>query len=87
MTIPQFLSQIKIENITTRTTIEVAKQGLSPCGIIIPGNFDYPMEAERIVNAYTLFKSWANKASDPEFKTWYLNPDETTTIQMSEIIK
>jgi hypothetical protein len=86
MTIPQFLSQIYIENVSTNSKIEVAKQGLAPCGVIIPDVFNYPIEKVKITNPYLLFRSWANKASEPEFKTWYMNEENGTTIKMSDII-
>ena len=86
MTIPQFLSQIYIENVSTNSKIEVAKQGLAPCGVIIPDVFNYPIEKVKITNPYLLFRNWANKASEPEFKTWYMNEENGTTIKMSDII-
>lgn len=84
MTIPMLLSQIYIENRSTGHTINVSKASESPYGIIIPGEFDYPMEGERITNAYTTFKNWANAAS--MFGDWYTMPEEELTIKMKEII-
>lgn len=86
VTIPQFLSQIYIENRTTGQSVSVAKTGESPCGIIIPGNFDYPMEGQRITNVYDLFESWAGNSTDEEFKQWYNSNDETKTIKMDDVL-
>lgn len=86
VTIPQFLSQIYIENRTTGQSVSVAKTGQSPCGIIIPGNFDYPMEGQRITNVYELFESWAGNSTDEEFKQWYNNEDDTKTIKMDDVL-
>lgn len=86
VTIPQFLSQIYIENHTTGQTVSVAKTGESPCGIIIPGNFDYPMEGQRITNVYELFEKWAGNSTDEEFKQWYNNEDEKKTIKMDDVL-
>ena len=86
ISIPMFLSHIYIENHSTGQTIEVAKKGDSPCGIIIPGNFDYPMEGQRITNVYELFESWAGNSTDEEFKQWYNDEDDTKTINMDDVI-
>ena len=86
VTIPQFLSNIYIENHSTGQTIPVAKTGESPCGIIIPGDFDYPMEGQRITNVYELFESWAGNSTNEEFKQWYNSEDDTKTIKMEDVI-
>ena len=87
MTIPQFLSKIYIENQTTGQTVEVAKTGSSPCGIIIPSDFDYPMEGESITGAYPLFTYWSRNASN--YKDWYSKENTTggTTITVKNVLK
>ena len=85
VTIPQFLSMIYIENRTTGQTIPVATVGESPTGIIIPGQFNYPMEGQRITNVYEIFSSWAGNCSDPEFKEWYEHAVDQMTINMNEV--
>ena len=87
MTIPQFLSKIYIENQTTGQTVEVAKTGSSPCGIIIPSDFDYPMEGESITGAYQLFTYWSRNASN--YKDWYSKENSTdgTTITVNNVLK
>ena len=64
-TIPQFLSNIYIKNISRGgEEIHVPKKGEAPFALIIPGDFDYPAERISIVNAYTTFQSWANNANN-----------------------
>ena len=63
LSIPQFLSKIYIENKTTGWKISVPKKGEAPYVLIIPGDFNYPRESQSIVNTYTNFRTWANKAS------------------------
>ena len=86
MSLPLLLSKIYIENHSTGQTISVAKTGESPCGIIIPGDFDYPMEGQRITNVYELFESWAGNSTNEEFKQWYNSEDDTKTIKMEDVI-
>ena len=71
---------------STGQTVSVAKTGESPCGIIIPGDFDYPMEGQRITNVYELFESWAGNSTNEEFKQWYNSEDDTKTIKMEDVI-
>lgn len=61
--IPQFLSSIFIRNITRGgSEIHVPKKGDAPYALIIPGDFNYPIEQTSIINAYTAFRAWANNA-------------------------
>lgn len=61
--IPQFLSKIYIKNISQGgNEIHVPKKGVPPYALIIPGDFDYPIEQTSIINAYTAFRQWANNA-------------------------
>lgn len=85
MTIPQFLAQIYIENLTTGEKIDVARQGEAPMGIIVPFDFNYPMESRSIIDAYTSFKSWASRAS--QYKNWYIEDDETKVYPSIEVIR
>ena len=63
MSIPQFLSQIYIENQSqANLKIGVPLTGEPPYALIIPGDFDYPLEFESINKAYDSFGSWARNA-------------------------
>ena len=87
MTIPEFLSKIYIDNETTGMSVAVAKTGDSPCGIIIPGSFDYPMEGENIKAAYQMFTYWVRDASN--CKDWYIedNADLDKVILLTNVLK
>ena len=68
-----FMKQIQIENKTTGKIIEMPKQGEPPYAIIVPFNFNYPVEKCSIINAYPLFKNWAqNRDIDTD---WYNTPN------------
>ena len=69
MTIPQFLSQIYIKNISEGSNeVHVPKTGEAPFALIIPGDFNYPSEYQSIVKAYTAFRTWANNANN--YSNW-----------------
>ncbi len=85
VTIPMFLSQIYIENVSTGETIAVAKKGAAPLGIIVPYDFDYPLETRSIVYAYTTFKEWASSAS--QYPGWYKNEDEALVYPAQTVIE
>ena len=87
LSIPEFLSKIYIVNQTTGQTIPVAKTGESPCGIMIPGDFDYPMEGQRITNVYEIFEKWAANSTDEDFKLWYYDKDTEKVIKMDDVPK
>ena len=72
-TIPQFLKGIFIENKTTGKIIQIAKQGEAPFAIIVPQEFDYPMEKQTITTAYQNFINWAQDLNSS--KDWYLLED------------
>ena len=70
VTIPDYLKGIYIENRTTGKTIRIAQQGEPPCAIIVPQDFQYPMEYQPITVAYANFIDWVqdvNASGD-----WYL---------------
>jgi len=68
MTIPKFLSQIYIKNLTKGYEVHVPKKGDAPFAIIIPGNFNYPREQSSITAAYSNFSTWARNAS--QYGNW-----------------
>ena len=72
LSIPQFLSKIYIENKTTGLKISVPKKGEAPYVLIIPGDFNYPREGQSIINTYTNFRTWANKAAQyGDWLNWF----------------
>ena len=77
MTIPEFLSNIYIDNQTTGEKIRVPHEaGKAPLAIIMPFDFNYPMEKARISDVYTSFLNWAKLAT--QSRDWYLYPNEKT---------
>ena len=70
VTIPQYLKNIYIENRTTGKEIRLSKQGEPPYAIIVPQDFQYPMEHTRITEAYAKFLEWAQNANKD--KDWYV---------------
>lgn len=64
-TIPQFLTKIYIRNISQNgNEIRVPKLGEPPFALIVPGDFNYPIERVSLINAYTAFNTWANNANN-----------------------
>lgn len=74
MTIPQFLSQIYIVNMSKGGEIHVPKAGQAPYALIIPDDFDYPNEGVSMKNAYEKFRNWANNAS--QYNEWLYWPEK-----------
>lgn len=69
LTIPQFLSQIFIKNITEGSNeVHIPETGEAPFALIIPGDFNYPLERQSIIKAYTAFRTWANNANN--YSNW-----------------
>ena len=73
VTIPQYLKNIYIENKTTQKTIRVPEQGEPPYAIIVPQDFQYPMEHTSITKAYGDFLKWTQNAN--QSKDWYVFDD------------
>ena len=74
VTIPDFLKGLFIENKTTGKVVKFSQTGEPPLAIIVPGDFDYPLEKISIIDAYPNFKNWAqNMTVDQD---WYIYPDE-----------
>lgn len=64
-TIPQFLTKVYIRNISQNgNEIRVPKLGEPPFALIVPGDFNYPIERVSLINAYTAFNTWANNANN-----------------------
>jgi hypothetical protein len=74
VTIPDFLKNIFIENKTTGKVVRMAQAGEPPYAIIVPGDFDYPVERVSIINAYKKFINWAQDMTVD--KDWYTYPEE-----------
>ncbi len=62
MSIPKFLSKIKVRNASTGQTIGVPEVGKPPYALILPGDFDYPREYMGIDKAYRTFQNWVQNA-------------------------
>ena len=69
MSIPQFLSQIYIKNMSLGgSEVHVPLTGEPPYALIIPDNFDYPREGVSMTDAYGSFRTWANNAN--QYNKW-----------------
>lgn len=69
VTIPEYLKGITIENKATGVIIGMAQKGQPPYAVIVPEDFQYPMEKTSITGAYKQFIEWAqdvNASAD-----WY----------------
>lgn len=73
MTIPEYLKGITIENKSTNKTVSVALKGEPPFAIIMPEDFQYPMETIPITGAYANFIEWARNANAST--DWYTYQD------------
>ena len=69
LTIPEYLKNVYIENKTTGRTVKIPQMGDYPLVIIVPQEFDYPMERTPITGAYKEFLTWAHDAKAS--KDWY----------------
>ena len=69
MTVPKYLKGIFIENKATGKIIQVSKKGEAPFAIIVPQEFDYPMERQSITGAYAAFIKWAQDVNTSG--NWY----------------
>ena len=74
VTIPDFLKNIFIENRSSGKIVKIAQAGEPPFAIIVPGDFDYPLERVSIINAYGNFAGWAQNMTTN--KDWYIYPEE-----------
>lgn len=83
VTIPQFLASISIYNKTTGETISVPRTGEAPCAIILPFDFQYPMERESIIDAYNEFLNWAQDATG--HTDWYNHITDDTVFPIETI--
>ena len=68
--IEDFLKSIYIVNLNSNRTISIAKKGEPPFAIIVPSNFQYPLEGQRITEAYLEFLNWAQSVN--QSNDWYL---------------
>ena len=73
-----FLKQIYIYDRTTDQEIRIPAKGEDPHAVIIPYDFKYPLEKQRITHAYQLFSNWSgNRYADNK---WYTQPDESKVV-------
>ncbi|MBP3777834.1 MAG: DUF4842 domain-containing protein [Prevotella sp.] len=73
-----FLRQIYIYDGTTEKEIRIPAKGEDPHAVIIPYDFKYPLEKQRITDAYKLFSNWSgDRFADNK---WYTQPDETKVV-------
>ena len=68
------LTQPYIEDATKHHEVHLSETGQAPYAIVIPENFQYPLETVRISEAYLNFNKWA--ANHEKAKDWYTKPVE-----------
>ncbi len=74
LSIPDYLKNISIINMSTERSIELPKKtGEPPYAIIVPGIFEYPLERVCINDAYLKFKNWAQDMTT--HTDWYTEPE------------
>ncbi len=80
LSIPDYLKNISIINMSTERSIELPKKtGEPPYAIIVPGIFEYPLERVCINNAYLKFKNWAQDMTT--HTDWYTEPESEKVYQ------
>ncbi len=63
---------------TYEKEIRIPAKGEGPHAVIIPYDFKYPLEKQRITDAYKLFSNWSgDRFADNK---WYTQPDETKVV-------
>ena len=70
MSIEEYLKSISIKNLETGKVISMQETGNPPCAIIVPINFNYPMEKTSIMDAYPDFLGWVKNMNDNN--AWYM---------------
>ena len=69
-----FVEKIYVYDATKGREITLAGKGTDPHAIVIPGDFQYPLEKKCINSAYPLFNNWAGNAEQDRF--WFRNAIE-----------
>lgn len=71
-------NQIYIYNATTGKEVRLSVAGEDPHAVMIPSDFNYPLESTCIKDAYPAFCNWAaNREMNPD---WYLTPEVETKV-------
>lgn len=69
-----FLENIYVYDATKKRDITLAGRNEDPHAIVIPSDFEYPLEKKCIEDAYPLFKNWAQNAESDRF--WFRKAQE-----------
>lgn len=75
MRLSDFIMEIYVWDATKEREIKLAGKNQDPHAIVIPGNFEYPLEKTCIKTAYPLFSNWAHNAEID--RLWFKNSVET----------
>ena len=84
LSMEDFLKGITAYNATTKKTLGMPKQGEAPFTIIIPDNFQWPLEGHRISSAYSTFLNWVqnmNQSGD-----WYLSGNADNLYPIDQLL-
>ncbi len=68
-------NQICIYNKTTDTVIKLSDVGEAPLGLMIPTDFEYPLETTNLKDAHSDFIDWIGNGGSNSF--WYASPEST----------
>ncbi|MCR5269480.1 MAG: DUF4842 domain-containing protein [Prevotella sp.] len=83
MSIEDFLKTITLNNLSTGKTISVpTTPGEPPYAIIVPMDFEYPLETICIKDAYSMFTEWVQ--TDDQTIFWYLDNDSEKVYRNKE---
>ena len=71
-----------VYNKTQNDTIKLSLTGQDPHGIMLPFDFDYPLEKVPVTQAYGLFNNWVKEGKSVSETNWYVFPNESRVYTM-----
>ena len=71
-----------VYNKTQNDTIKLSLTGQDPHGIMLPYDFDYPLEKVPVTSAYREFNDWVSEGKSVSETNWYVNPNESRVYVM-----
>ncbi|MBR1667746.1 MAG: LruC domain-containing protein [Bacteroidaceae bacterium] len=70
--------QVYIYNAATNKDVRLSEKGEDPHAILVPSDFQYPLEGVCIKDAYPAFLYWASDRT--QYTDWYLRPEIETNV-------
>ena len=77
--------QVYIYNAATGKDIRLSEQGEDPHAIMVPADFQYPLEGTCIKEAYPAFVYWAIDRT--QYTNWYLSPEVEMNVYLESIFQ